>query len=144
VTRACEPIALRTPAGERLDLTGTWFGDDALFLIAQEGDCVAWEELSNDPEPGSRFRRVYSGRLSTDFTVDGTFVVIYVVPGLVAPGAGFVFPRSGDAEYRIIVEQVGGEEAITLAGPSRESTDFGVFETVVLTRISTSTALPTP
>lgn len=141
-TTSCQPIELLTPSGQQLDLTGTWSGDSALFFVAQEGDCVAWEELSQGPELGSRFRRVFSGRLATDFTVAGTFVVTYASPQWVVPGAGFVVPRSGEAEYQVSIEVDGLEETITLTGPSRESTDFGVFETVTLIQMSPSTAYP--
>ena len=140
-TQACQPIDLRTPSGERLDLTGTWSGDGALFFVAQDGDCVAWEELSEEETRplGDRFRRVFSGNLRADLTVAGTFAMIYVQPGWIVPGAGFVVPRSGEAVYEVVFDQDG---AFTLEGPARESVDFGEFETVVLTRISTSTAIP--
>jgi hypothetical protein len=141
VTQACASIDLRTPSGDGLDLTGTWSGDGALFFVAQDGDCVHWEELSGtEGGPlGERFRRVFSGTLREDFTVSGTFGMIYVQPGWIVPAPGYDVPRSGEAVYEVVFDEEG---APTLEGPARESVDYGAFETVVLTRISTSTAIP--
>lgn len=142
---ACAAIDLRTPSGERLDLTGTWRADDARFFVAQFGDCVWWEELSAEENGplGERFRRLFAGHLQADFTVIGRFGMIYIDPSWIIPAPGFVVPRSGEAVYRVVIRQEGGTELITLEGPARESTE-GSFRTIVLTRIASGTELPQP
>lgn len=140
----CSPIDLRTPSGSRLDLTGTWTGDDARFFVAQFGDCVFWEELSAEENRplGERFRRLFAGQLRADFTIAGRFGITYLDPNWLQPAPGYVVPRWGEAVYRVVIHQDGGSDVVTLEGPARESNDFRSFRTVVLTRISTSTDLP--
>lgn len=140
----CPPVDLRTPSGVGIDLTGTWTGDQAIFLVAQIGDCVWWEELSaqGNRAPGERFRRVFSGKLQSDFTIVGRFAMIYVDPTWAVPAPGYSIPREGEAVYHLVIRQEGSAEVLTLEGPARESVDFESFRTVVLTQISDDTKWP--
>jgi hypothetical protein len=100
----CEPIHLRSPAGEAVDLTGIWIQDEdedrlaSTWWIRALGDCV-WgsgisDNYSEDPRPDSV--QVLQGRVGNDFVIDGTIV-------LVGPPPFFVVPQFF-AEVRLLIE----------------------------------------
>jgi hypothetical protein len=76
-----QPIDLRTPQGERIDLTGTWQGGGTFHEVRQAGDCVWWVGSSSLPEEelGSAWLLTFTGRLGADFTLRGAWADIYTV-----------------------------------------------------------------
>jgi hypothetical protein len=139
--RACNPIDLRTPSGQRIDLTGTWKGYETLHFVRQYGDCVWWEELTalQDEPLGNIYRSVFFGRLQTDFTLVGQWADIYT--GILPNGAP-VIPSNGEAVWEIIIESEGTAEVTTLRGLWRFPDADGIRPTIVLTRVDAGTALP--
>ena len=139
---ACKPIDLRTPSGQRIDLTGTWEGYEALHFVRQYGDCVWWEEFTAvpDDEPlGYIYRSLFFGRLRTDFTLVGQWADIYT--GILPNGAP-VIPSNGEATWEIIIQSEGTTEVITLRGLWRFPDADGIRPPIVLTRVDAGTALP--
>ena len=84
-TEACPAIDLISPGGEPLDLTGMWLADDfGTYAIRQVGSCVYWLGMSDTDDgdgdqphdaypPGRWWTNVFSGRLSSDFLIHGTW-----------------------------------------------------------------------
>ncbi|MGH2484186.1 MAG: hypothetical protein ACRDE9_06995 [Candidatus Limnocylindria bacterium] len=79
----CETIDLRSPTGERVDLTGEWTGSSTLFNEATEvtlmnelGGCVYGSVTGVDPD-GSETISNLSGHLSSDFTIEFDIVIVY-------------------------------------------------------------------
>jgi hypothetical protein len=71
VTEQCNPIDLRLPSGDEVDLTGSWQGDDlAPYEMRQFGDCLWW--VGNNPV------FTYTGfvHLKPDFTLAGEWATI--------------------------------------------------------------------
>jgi hypothetical protein len=79
----CEPIDLRGPDGERLDLSGTWAGMGATALavetetayLNQIGDCVRGVVDGVDSD-GYRTIANLAGQLGTDFFMDTEVVFV--------------------------------------------------------------------
>lgn len=80
----CEPIDLRSPTGERLDLTGTWFEDaegaPMTWRIKTQGDCV-WgvgivEDIPFDEAFDAANIQTLRGHLGTDFVIEGEIVLM--------------------------------------------------------------------
>jgi hypothetical protein len=80
----CEPIELRSPTGERIDLDGTWVEDaedtPMVWRIRTEGTCI-WGsgEVEDIPyeetrEPSSL--QILRGHFGTDFTIAGEIVLL--------------------------------------------------------------------
>jgi len=83
----CEPIALRSPAGETVDLTGIWIQDEnegrqpSKWWIRAVGDCVwgtgIYDTYSEDEFSAySESVQVLQGRVGNDFVIDGTIVLL--------------------------------------------------------------------
>ena len=80
-TALCPEVDLRTPDGERLDLTGTWQADDfGTFYLAQREACLHWLGMSPalaefgaefGAEAGDLWTQVYVGQIGSDFRVNG-------------------------------------------------------------------------
>lgn len=71
VTEQCNPIDLRLPSGDEVDLTGSWQGDDlAPYEMRQFGDCLWW--VGNNPV----FTYVGFVHLNSDFTLAGEWATI--------------------------------------------------------------------
>ena len=105
----CEPVNLRSPAGERVDLTGTWRGQSAVHYVRQDGSCVWWLAYSNVstvPSPSQR-ALVFRGDIAPDFTVTGEWM------SLIRPSA-ITGRRHGPVTFEIEFESSGGSETITL------------------------------
>jgi hypothetical protein len=102
----CEPLDLRTPSGDRIDLTGTWRGAQTLVYVRQEANCVWWMALSDYPDEalGSRNMLLYRGNLYPDFTLRGDWM------HLMKPSE---FPQSGSTTFEIDTD-IGGIETIVL------------------------------
>ncbi|MEK6191445.1 MAG: hypothetical protein AABM41_03860 [Chloroflexota bacterium] len=103
----CEPINLRSPAGEAVDLEGIWIQDEkegrqpSTWWIRAFGDCV-WGAGTYDVYTDDAFLaradsvQALQGRLGTDFVIDGTIV-------LLGPYPDFAVPQSF-AEVRLLIE----------------------------------------
>jgi len=81
----CTPIDLRTPTGERLDLTGTWETEKegtraGVYFLHQVGSCLWWsgaypkrdDDLSYGPL--NYLTNVFRGTVVPDFTVAGEWI----------------------------------------------------------------------
>jgi hypothetical protein len=67
----CPFIDFRTPAGDRIDLTGTWHGnDDGYYSFYQEGSCV-WATGTN-----AHHVLILRGAFKSDFTVPVEFAIV--------------------------------------------------------------------
>jgi hypothetical protein len=75
----CQPMELRAPTGEVIDLTGTWagsgvlVGDDETAWLNQIGDCVFGSVIGGDPVGelvGRESITNLTGRLSADFRIE--------------------------------------------------------------------------
>ena len=81
----CETIDLRSPTGERIDLTGAWAGSgilagesEAATWLQQVGDCVYGSVVGSgmlgDPLAGTITN--LSGRVDPDFEIDFEVVIV--------------------------------------------------------------------
>jgi hypothetical protein len=86
----CEPITLRDPDGQRVDLTGAWEGLDGSDVLAapeeqvwlhQLGDCLYGSVLGVYPESAAGDSETFvvdlGGRIDPAFTVDLEVVFVY-------------------------------------------------------------------
>ena len=74
-TASCQPLDLRLPSGELVDLTGSWLGDDlGPYEFRQFGDCL-WFVGQN-----ATFSYVFYGHLEADFTIDGVWATVSASP----------------------------------------------------------------
>lgn len=91
----CQPLDLRTPQGERVDLTGGWEGGVTFHEVRQSFDCVWWVGFSSWPgdELGSSWLLTFSGHLEPDFTLHGEWAEIFT--------AELHAPRYCPATFRI-------------------------------------------
>jgi len=101
----CEPIDLRTPSGERVDLDGTWIEVDtpgatpATWWIRTLGDCV-WGvgKVDEFPEnPGPDTVQHLRGKVRTDFVIEGEIV-------LVGPAVATAIAATAYARVELIIE----------------------------------------
>lgn len=80
---SCQPIELRGPTGEVVDLTGEWAGsgvlagDDETAWLKQIGDCVFGSVIGShrDFQPGETITNL-SGRIGADFMIDVDVVIV--------------------------------------------------------------------
>lgn len=107
VPAGCEPIDLRSPAGEAVDLNGIWIQDEeggrrpAKWWIQTLGDCI-WgtgifddyteDEFSSRPDSVQGLQ----GRVGNDFVIDSTIVLLGPYPSFVTPHI--------HAEVRLLIE----------------------------------------
>jgi hypothetical protein len=82
----CETIDLRSPTGERIDLTGEWAGSGELAntieraWLNQIGDCVYGSVLGGAFVRDAEFEASLtnlSGRVGSDFTIDFEVVMVF-------------------------------------------------------------------
>ena len=100
----CEPINLRSPAGEAVDLTGVWIQDEeegrqpARWWIRALGDCIwgtgTYDVYTEDVHADSV--QVLQDRLGNDFVIEGTIV-------LLGPHLSFATPEYF-SEVRLLIE----------------------------------------
>jgi len=100
----CEPINLRSPAGEAVDLTGVWIQDEeegrqpARWWIRALGDCIwgtgTYDVYTEDVHADSV--QVLQGRVGNDFVIEGTIV-------LLGPHLSFATPEYF-SEVRLLIE----------------------------------------
>jgi hypothetical protein len=73
----CPEVSLRTPSGQRLDLTGNWSADDfGDYDMTQRASCLHWLAKGpavplDDAEPGDWYTNVFVGQIGTDLSVHG-------------------------------------------------------------------------
>lgn len=132
-TSACPHIALLSPAGNPVNLSGTWTGEfpTTLYYVVQRGTCVwlaggfATSETSDGfvYEGLGLFTLVFAGRISADFTIEGTWSIVRGGPGYIEPVGGesmtleITFVGSGDDEAVELTLVSGGP------GPTRDIYD---------------------
>jgi hypothetical protein len=103
----CEPIDLRSPAGEDVDLNGIWIQDDiegrqpSKWWIQTLGDCIwgtgIFDDYTEDPFAAISFSvQGLQGRVGNDFVIDSTIV-------LLGPRPAFALPQPL-AEVRLLIE----------------------------------------
>jgi hypothetical protein len=159
----CQPIDLRGPDGQRVDLTGAWttadrrggffFGAAETTWILQVGDCV-WGEIIDDDflanpsglgglGTGGGALGTLRGQLASDRTVEGELITVAGRPG--APG-----PR---AEIRLLIEWPDGPIRLredrdpNVPGPRCTFQASGTVRCsppVILYRIEDLSAAPSP
>jgi hypothetical protein len=120
----CRPIDIRSPTGERIDLTGTWEGGVFIHHVRQIGDCVWWIGYGRWPgtEPGELATLTFFGRLATDFTVAGVFATI-VRPD--SPAYYFPGPSSGSVAFDIGFDsETGAATTLTRVGAGRTDAEY--------------------
>jgi hypothetical protein len=119
----CEPIDLVTPNGDRVDLTGTWEGGVMVHHLRQVNDCVWWIAYSTWPgtELGELGTVAFSGRLSSDFTMRGTWASVVMVT---APDV-YALPRrlSSPVVFEIEFDEAGDLARLLNVTPG-ENPDF--------------------
>jgi len=87
----CEPIDLRSPAGEAVDLNGIWIQDEkgggrpAKWWIRTLGDCIWGTGIFDDYTEDEFSARADSvqglqGRVGNDFVIDSTIVLLGPYP----------------------------------------------------------------
>lgn len=125
--RGCQPIDLRLPSGERIDLTGTWHGAQSVVFIRQEGSCVWWIALSDYPghELGAQYMVTFRGDLAFDFTLSGEWMYVVPLPGISDQRHGFV-------RFDVAIETVAGEETLVLRSTTTAEQGGGPYGSVTL------------
>lgn len=135
---ACEGAELRGPDGVRVNLTGTWQGEQSsgLWLVTQSGACVTMEGLSTGPnEPlGHLYRAVFSGDLGPDFTIAGRWMWTWYFP----PARNPDDPRTGQTHPLTLRVTFDAENQPLIQLSDLYSFQFGV----TLQRIDPSTQFP--
>ncbi|HJT64144.1 MAG TPA: hypothetical protein VJ839_05190 [Candidatus Limnocylindria bacterium] len=117
----CEPIEYVTPAGERVDLTGTWRGSFGVHYIRQDGSCVWWVGLEENEseELGARIMVVFRGELGADFTITGEWMSVN--------RSSFISDRRhGSVTFRIDFGSAGDTETIMLRSTLADAPQGGL------------------
>jgi hypothetical protein len=111
----CEPIELRAPSGERIDLNGTWLenaeGAPMTWRIKTEGNCI-WgagfvESIPYYDAADSGNIQTLRGHIGSDFAIDGEIVLLgpevnFLRPPIFAPVQFLI--EFGDAGQVILRE----------------------------------------
>jgi hypothetical protein len=103
----CEPIELRSPAGEPVNLNGIWIQDDnegrfpSKWWIQTLGDCIwgagIFDDYTEDPLVAHPMAvQGLQGRVGNDFVIDSTIV-------LLGPRPTMALPQTL-AEVRLLIE----------------------------------------
>jgi hypothetical protein len=132
-TTACPHISLLSPAGNQVNLSGTWTGEfpTTLYYVWQRGTCVWWAGgfATSETSEGfvydglGLFTMVFAGRISTDFRIEGTWSIVRSGPGYIDPNGGesmileVTFVGSGEDEQPQLTLLSGGP------GPTRDIYD---------------------
>ena len=112
-TSACPHIALLSPAGNQVNLSGTWAGG---FATSETSEGFVYDGLG-------LFTMVFAGRISTDFRIEGTWSIVRGGPTYIEPVGGesmtleITFVGTGDDEALELTLVSGGP------GPSRDIYD---------------------
>lgn len=120
----CSPIDLRSPTGDRIDLTGTWEGGVFINHVRQVGDCVWWIGYGRWPgtEPGELATLTFFGHIASDFTLSGSWATI-VRPD--APGVYYPGPPGGAVAFMIgFGPETGVATTLTRVGAGRTDAEY--------------------
>ena len=115
----CEPIDLRSPAWEAVDLNGTWIRSEegdalpATWWMVSQGDCIWGTGIVDGYTDDGFLPRADSvqglqGRVGNDFVIDSTIVLLgphpdFVVPQYVAKARLLIeFDQAGEIILREI------------------------------------------
>lgn len=114
----CPPINLRGPAGNPVNLTGTWYGSDptVVYYLTQKGSCLWWAGgfATSETSPNFVFgglggyTSVFVGNITSDFTIEGTWVTVRARGLLIDAG------QSGTMILKIDFAGRGDEETVQL------------------------------
>jgi hypothetical protein len=146
---SCPSTELRTPRGDLIDLTGTWFGvdDQTYYSFLQIGSCV-WASSTGGPHvfdqaPLCCQELILHGTVASDFTiaVDFAYVPLDCATSL-TPCRG----ETGSATLRIEIESGPNGEVITLRKVGGATALEGVHNLGVTqwTRVSSDQMTPSP
>lgn len=119
---SCAPIDLRLPSGERLDLTGTWRGNELVHHVRQIGDCVWWIAYSDKPGQalGALYTITFLGHLRSDYTLAGDWAGIVHLDD---PGPYFgPSATEGSVEFEIVFDPETAEVTLAQHGTSGPNT----------------------
>lgn len=143
----CPNIDLRSPSGERIDLTGTWVTERegtraGIYFLHQVGDCLwfagglPWpSDLPEDETLGLQ-TVVFQGRVGSDFVITGRWIDVRYV-GVGGLGSG------GNITMRIeFGEQPGELRLVYLDGGGQPFVEPGVREEQSWIKISDGGAYP--
>lgn len=111
----CLELDLRTPAGTRVDLTGTWTtgsvdaGSQVMYELHQQGECLWGRAFSafGDQEPAESFDIILVGTIQSDFTVDLDLLELRL-------GNPFGYPAFGRASATLGIEFEAADDEPTL------------------------------
>ncbi|HEV7200094.1 MAG TPA: hypothetical protein VGO32_04750 [Candidatus Limnocylindria bacterium] len=121
---------MRSPTGDRVDLTGTWAGtgylagDDEVAWLLQLGDCVYGTVTSAElnSESGSEIARRsnLAGRVAADFKVDLDVIILDQPPGAFSfaeyTTMAMLIEWEEDGRIRLREDRERGVEAIRCRG----------------------------
>jgi hypothetical protein len=147
-TTDCPNIDLRSPAGERVALTGTWVTERegsraGLYFLHQVGDCVWF--AGSLPWPGDDSQGplgfvtvVFRGRVRSDFSITGDWIDVRQ-EGLAPLGSG------GSISLQIeFGEQPGEIRLVYVGGSGQPFVEPGYREEQSWIKISEGGAYPPP
>lgn len=148
-TTDCPDIDLRSPSGERIDLTGTWEtereGNRAgIYFVRQIGECVWF--AGGLPRPGGTTAGgplgfvtvVFQGRAGADFLITGSWVDVRY-EGVGTPGSG------GNITLQIeFGQQPGNLRLVYIGGSGQPFVEPGYREEQSWIKISDGGAYPPP
>lgn len=124
----CRPIDLRSPTGQRIDLTGSWEGGIFIHHVRQVLDCVWWIGYGRWPgtEPGELATLTFFGHLASDFTLSGNWTTI-VRPN--SPGAYYDGPQEGVVAFTIRLDpDTGVATTLTRVGAGSSIAEYPADE----------------
>lgn len=133
----CQALELRGPNGARVDLTGTWHGAEALWLVTQSGSCVVIEGFSQitGQRNGEEYRFVFTGDVRSDFSIVGRWTWTWACSGPACARQG----ETKTAELRVGFDSEGQP---TIDAPWQALAPGEPAYLVTLERTSLSTELP--
>jgi hypothetical protein len=144
----CPDIDLRSPSGERIDLTGTWETERegtraGIYFLHQVGDCLWFagglpsSSETPDSEPPLGWQTVvFQGRVGSDFVVTGRWIDVRY-EGIGGIGSG------GNITLRIeFGEQPGELRLVYVGGSGQPFVEPGYREEQSWIKISDAGAYP--
>jgi hypothetical protein len=139
----CDPLDLRLPSGEPLDLTGTWRGnDDGLYQVRQYGQCVWWVGQTDT------WVHLLHGTVISDFTVSASWATVASSNRGTPADPGFVQAavRLGEGMWllRIEIGASGTNEDLRLVKVSGTDSSSGGIRTTEWSRIDDDPDHPLP